>query len=159
MTQQDPKADKPRKVRGTATIYGDNRVEFQPQAEGVPQQKDVKKRGQSTFYHTSGEKDSSIVAHLKVPADCEDPAAVMFEELFHFTKDIMKKDPKLPQQRKLLEKPQLSVWHRRKENEVAVFMVIQVDSEQELSSQLFNLTSEVNKCLAINKTSLKKRNK
>lgn len=159
MTKQDPKADKPRKVRGTATIFDDNRIEFQPQAEGAPKQKDVKKRGQSTFYHTSGEKDSSIVAHLKVPSNCEDPAAQMFEELAHFTKDIVKKDPKMPQQKKLLEKEHLSVWHKRKDNEVVVYMRIKIDSEQELSSQLFNLTSDVNKCLAINKTSLKKPSK
>lgn len=154
MTQQENKADKPRKVRGTATIYDDNRITFQPQTEGVPQQRDVKKKGLSTFYHTSGEKDSSIVAHLKVPSDCEDPAARMFEELFHFTKDIIKKDPKMPQQRKLLDKEQVSVWHRRKEHEVAVLMKIRTDVDLELSNQLFNLTSEVNKCLAINKTSL-----
>lgn len=154
MTRQEPKADKPRKVRGTATIYGDNRVEFVPQAEGTPQQKNLRKRGQSTFYHTNGEKESSIVAHLRVPADCEDPAAEMFEQLHYFTKDMLSKEPQKPAQKKMLEREGVSVWHIRKDHKVVVRMEICTDTEMELSSILFNLTSEVNKCLAINRHSL-----
>lgn len=142
---------RPRKVRGTATIYGDNRVEFVPQAEGTPQRKNEKKRGQSAFYHTNGEKESSIVAHLRVPANCEDPAAEMFEQLHYFTKDLLSKEPPKPAQKKLLEKEGVSVWHQKKAHMVVVRMEISTDTEMELSSILFNLTSEVNKCLAINK--------
>lgn len=157
--QQINEETRPRKVRGTATIFGDNRIEFQPQAEGAPQRKDEKRKGLSAFYRTSGEKESSIVAHLRVPADCSDPAAVMFDELQHFTRDMQQKEPKLPQCRKLYESENVSVWHRRGEHAVAVYMKIATDSDEDLSSILFNLTSEVNKCLVINRTSLKKRSK
>jgi hypothetical protein len=155
MTQQDNKADKPRKVRGTATIYDDNRVEFVPQAEGTPQRKNEKKRGQSTFYHTNGEKESSIVAHLRVPANCEDPAAEMFEQLHYFTKDLLSKEPPKPAQKKLLEKEGVSVWHQKKAHMVVVRMEISTDTEMELSAILFNLTSEVNKCFLFNRRFLK----
>jgi hypothetical protein len=45
----------------------------------------------------------------------------------------------------------VSVWHQKKAHMVVVRMEISTDTEMELSSILFNLTSEVNKCLAINK--------
>lgn len=151
MTSNVSTGSKPRKVRGTATIFDDNRVEFTPQAIGEPRRQKEKKKGLSTFYETIGEKESSIVAHLKVPANCEDPAAQMFEELAHFTKDMQTQAPKMPKQKKLMSEEGVSVWHLKSENKVVVKMEIATDTEQELSSILFNLTSEVNKCLAINK--------
>jgi AraC-like DNA-binding protein len=54
-------------------------------------------------------------------------------------------------QKKLLEREGVSVWHQKKAHMVVVRMQISTDTEMELSSILFNLTSEVNKCLAINK--------
>ena len=54
-----------KKVRGTARIYDDDSLDFTPQKEGNPVQKDVKKVRRSVFNTTNGEKASSYVMHLK----------------------------------------------------------------------------------------------
>ena len=148
------KPQKPRKVRGWMTLHSDDSLEFRPSAEGTAAKVGEKKRGNSSFYRTAGEKESSVVAHLRVDASCEDPVAQMYEDLAALTKGQTQKEPPLPRSRKLMERPGVQVWHRQKEHKVVVVMEISTDTVQELSGQLFNLTSEVNKCFAINRTSL-----
>ena len=143
------------KVRGTATFNDEDRsFEFTPYQEGDPVQKCVRKKGESRFYETDGEKKSSYVAHLKVDKDCQDPAAEMFAQLHDFTKTLIKKEPSPPKSKALMDKPRVKVWHRTKENKILVQMEISTDGGGELSSKLFNLTAEVNKCFAINRNSL-----
>ena len=60
-------------MRGVATFHDDDSVEFSPYKDGTPVQKDVKKKGESRFYETEGEKTSSYVAHLKVPKNRQTP--------------------------------------------------------------------------------------
>ena len=150
---------KPRKVRGVATFQANGDMEFRAHQQGEPVQKSVRKKGQSRFYETDGEKESSYVCHLKVAKDCEDPAAQMFEELQYFTKGMQAQEPATPRSKRLLEKPGVSVWYNKRENKVVVRMDISTEDCYDLSNQLFNLTSEVNKCFAINKTSFTKRGK
>lgn len=151
------------KVRGTATfIKEDGEVrdfEFVGQQPGVPVQRSVKKRGESRFYETEGEKQSSYVAHLKVAKDATDPVAEMQEQLDYFTRSMRKTEQKPPRSKALLDKPGVTVWHRQKEHKVIVRMEIMTDTGQELSGQLFNLTSEVNKCFAINRVSLSRQSR
>ena len=150
---------RPVKVRGTAVFHDGGDMEFVAQRKGEPVQRSVRKKGDSRFYETEGEKDSSYVCHLKVPKTAEDPAAQMFEELQYFTKGMQAKEPAAPKSKKLLEKPGLSVWHRKQENKVIVMMEVSTENPYEMSSVLFNLTSEVNKCFAINRTLLSPQKK
>lgn len=154
MTDNETKKPQPRKVRGVATFHDDDSVEFSPYREGVPVQKGVRKRGESRFYETDGEKTSSYIAHLKVPKDSTDPAAEMMEQLQYFLKPLAKKELPAPKNKALLDKPGVRVWHRKSENKIVVMMEITPTETGELSYQLFNLTAEVNKCFAINETFL-----
>ena len=80
-----------------ATFHDDDSVEFAPyNSGGEPVQKNVRKRGDSRFYETDGEKQSSYVCHLKVGKDSEDPAAEMFDQLKYLTKSMQKKEPPVP---------------------------------------------------------------
>ena len=159
MNEQKQQAEQPRKLRGTATFFGDGRAEFQPQGEGQPVQRSVKKKGDSRFYETEGEKQSSYVAHLKVNKDSTDPAAEMQEQLDYFLKGFGVKEPKAPRSKCLMDEPGVKIWHKKSDNKVVVLMEMQTDVEQQLSTQLFNLMSEINKCFAINQTSLAPRKK
>ena len=150
MTKKTP----PRKVRGVATFHNDDSVEFVPYNVGDPVQKCVRKKGESRFYETEGEKQSSYVCHLKVDKDCDDPAAEMFDQLRDLTKPLQKKEPAAPRSKALMETEGLRVWHRRQEHKIVVQMEISTEGTCELSTKLLNLTAEVNKCLAINRTSL-----
>ena len=135
MSETRTKAEKPReKVRGTATFIRIGGMvqdfEFRGSIPGTPVQKNVRKLGNSSFYETEGARESSYICHLKVSKASADPAAEMFE---------------------LLED------HNKKESEVTVLMTIDLEGEGEISAKLFNLTSEVNKCFAINHRSLSLR--
>lgn len=153
--QSNKKAGKPRKVRGTATFHEDTGdMEFRACQPGEPVQKNVKRVKGSSFYETEGTKESSYVAHLKVPKTSADPVAEMFEQLAEGTKRLQKKEPPKPKGRRLIDEPRLMVVHNAKENQVTVTMTIDLKAEGELSAKLFNLTSEVNKCFAINQKRL-----
>ena len=154
MNSPDSQKPQPRKVKGTAIFHADDSVEFTPQGEGTAVQRNVKKRGESRFYETEGEKQSSYVAHLKVNRNATDPAAEMFEQLDFLTKPLQRQESKLPRNKALLDLPGVRVWHRRQENKVIVMMEITPTATGELSSQLLKLTQDVNKCFAINRTSL-----
>ena len=152
------KSSAPLKVRGQATINietGD--VDFRAYQQGEPVQRNVKKQGGSSFYETEGRKESSYICHLKVPKDSADPAAEMQEQLEKFLKPLVKKEPAKPRGKRLLETQDVTVYHNQKEQRVSVLMTIDLTAEGELSAKLFNLTSEVNKCFAINQKSLTHR--
>ena len=162
MSETRTKAEKPReKVRGTATFIRIGGMvqdfEFRGSIPGTPVQKNVRKLGNSSFYETEGARESSYICHLKVSKASADPAAEMFELLEDLTKPLQKKSPRKPRGKRLLERPDLTVYHNKKESEVTVLMTIDLEGEGEISAKLFNLTSEVNKCFAINQKSLTHR--
>ena len=141
---------KPRKVKGTATIYNDGKINFDPQREGRPVQKSVRKKGESSFYETEGVKQSSLVAHLKVSRDGDDPVSEMYELLGELTKDYQKKEAPKPKGKCLLDKDGVSIWLNKAQQKVFVHMELDVQNIFLIQKQLFNLTSSVNSCLAIN---------
>ena len=144
------------KVRGTSTIDRETgSVEFRPAQPGDPVQRNVKKFGKSSFYETEGEKTSSYVCHLKVDKDCEDPAAEMQEQLDRLTSSIRKKEPATPRGKFLMNRDDVVVVHSSKNNSVSVRLTIDLSTEGEVSSKLFNLISEVNKCFVINQKRLR----
>lgn len=143
------------RVRGSSlidTTTGD--FEFKASQPGNPVKKNERKRGQSNFYETEGVKDCNYVCHIKVPKDCPDPATAMMEELEYLTRPLVKKPMVFPRGKRLLDSENLVVVHNRKDSKVIVQMAIDLLEVGELSSKLFNLTAEVNKCFAINRTSL-----
>lgn len=141
---------KPRKVKGTATIYNDGKINFDPQREGRPVQKSVRKKGESSFYETEGVKQSSLVAHLKVSRDSDDPVSEMYEQLGELTKDYQKKEAPKPKGKCLLDKDGVTIWLNKSQQKVFVHMELDVQNIFLIQKQLFNLTSSVNSCLAIN---------
>ena len=125
---------------------------------GATIKKSEKKKGDSTFYETEGEKQSSYIAHLKVSKDADDPVGEMFDQLQYLTKTMVKAEPKQPKSRAILDQEKVKVWYRKDEGKVIVRMEIDnaAKSALSLSTQLFNLTQEVNKCFAINKAQLER---
>lgn len=157
--QSNKKAGQPRKVRGTATFHDDMSVEFVPQGTGEPVQRNVRKCGEARLYETEGALNSSYVAHLKVSRRSEDPAAELEEQLEKLTKDLRKQPAPVPKRMKcLLDMPDVKVWHARKEKKVKVEMWVFTEA-LDMTATLLNLTSQVTKCFAINRTSLVPRKK
>ena len=79
--------------KGNGTLWSDNSFEFRLPEEGSGWKKNIlKKRGDAHLYETTGEKQQSLVAHLKVEKGCEDPAAELFEQLAVLTKVAPEED-------------------------------------------------------------------
>lgn len=143
-------------VRGTAKIdKGSGDVTFRACQPSDPVQRNVKKFGNSTFYETDGAKQSSYVCHLKVDKDVEDPASEMEEQLRKLTTSLRKKEPPAPRGKFLLNRDDIVVVHDQKNAKVVVRVSINLNTEGEISSKLFNLISEVNKCFVINQKRLR----
>lgn len=135
--------------KGNGTLYSDHSFEFKLPEEGSGWKKNViKKRGDAMIYETTGEKQQSIVAHLKVEKGCEDPAAELFEQLANLTKEMMKDDPKTPSSKTLAEEEGLKVWHLKKKGQMmAVLTIDSTIPKERMTSKLFALAAEVNKVI------------
>ena len=135
--------------KGNGTLYSDHSFEFRLPEGGSGWKKNViKKRGDAMIYETTGEKQQSIVAHLKVEKGCEDPAAELFEQLATLTKDMVKGDPTQPTSKTLAEQDGLKVWHLKKKDQmVAVLTIDSSIPKERMSSKLFALAAEVNKVI------------
>ena len=73
----------------------------------------LKKLGDSSFYKSEGEKQSSYSVHLNCDGKSEDPVAELFDQFLHLTEDQRKALPKLPegsQGRMLLDNENLKIW-------------------------------------------------
>ena len=75
--------------KSNTRIYDDGSIEVDPQAQGEPSQKDVKKVGKSKRYITSGKNPLTCI-ELKCPEDVADKAA-FFQLLFiHILQHLFK---------------------------------------------------------------------
>ena len=135
--------------KGNGTLYDDHSFEFRMPEEGSGWKKNVmKKRGDAMIYETTGEKQQSIVAHLKVEKGCLDPAAELFEQLNILTKDLVKGEPEQPKSKTLIEQEGLKIWHQKKNGQLLALITIDSKMPKErMTSKLFALAAEVNKII------------
>ena len=89
--------------KSNTRIYDDGSIEVDPQAQGEPSQKDVKKVGKSKRYITNGKNPLTCV-ELKCPEDVPDKAAFFHKELAKLTKDMEIEEPQLPEGEFLLDR-------------------------------------------------------
>ncbi len=150
-------AEKPKKVRGTATFYDDDRMEFRPQQPGEPQRLDVKKKRESSLYRTCSEKAPRLVAHLSAAADSADPVSEMMSDFNALTKDIQKKEPALPKGSMLCKTDDgLTIYANHAKMEITVQQVIRLEDHPSYEKFMLNQMQEIFKCFTINQTSLGK---
>ena len=132
-------------------IYDDGSIEVDPQAQGEPSQKDVKKVGKSKRYVTNGKNPLTCV-ELKCPENVPDKAAFFHKELTKLTKDIQINEPELPEGEYLVNKDRLKVCLVKDEQKVMAWLTFEAKGLLEIRRELYNLTSEIDKCFVINET-------
>lgn len=135
--------------KSNTRIYDDGSIEVDPQAQGVPLQKDVKKVGKSKRYVTSGKSPLTCV-ELKCPEEVEDKAAFFRKELVKLTKDIEIEEPTLPKGEYLVNKDRLKVCFVKDEQKVVAWLTFETKGLIEIRKELYSLTSEIDKCFVIN---------
>ncbi len=139
--------------KSNTRIYDDGSIEVDPQAQGEPSQKDVKKVGKSKRYVTSGKKPLTCV-ELKCPEDVPDKAAFFHRELAKLTKDMEVEEPQLPDGEYLLNEKNVKVRFAAREHKVMAWLTFDVKGLIDVRRELYNLTSEIDKCFVINQDSM-----
>ena len=132
-------------------IYDDGSVVVDPQAQGEPAQKDVKKVGKSKRYVTNGKSPLTCV-ELKCPENVPDKAAFFHRELAKLTKDMEIKEPKMPKGVFLLDEDNVKVKFSAKEGRVVAWLTFEIKEKYDIRRELYTLTSKIDKCFAFNET-------
>ena len=85
-------------VKGTMKTWeGTDYCEFHPVGKRKSNRTEIKRVGDSSFYQTNGEKESSYSLHVNVDGDSQDPVAEIYEIMDVLTRDKRKQLPKLPE--------------------------------------------------------------
>ena len=152
-----PRRKLQRSFKSNTRIYDDGSIEVDPQAQGEPSQKDVKKVGKSKRYVTNGKNPLTCI-ELKCPENVTDKAAFFHKELAKLTKDIQIEEPTLPKGEFLINKDCLKVCFVKEERKVKAFLTFEAKGLLEIRRELYSLTSEIDKCFVINEDSITPQN-
>ena len=139
--------------KSNTRIYDDGSIEVDPQAQGEPSQKEVKKVGKSKRYITSGKNPLTCI-ELKCPEDVPDKAAFFHRELAKLTQDMEISEPEMPSGEFLLNEPNVKVHFAAKEQKVVAWLTFEAKGLLEIRRELYNLTSKIDKCFVINSDSI-----
>ena len=139
--------------KSNTRIYDDGSIVVDPQAQGEPSQKDVKKVGKSKRYITSGKNPLTCV-ELKCPDNVPDKAAFFHKELAKLTKDMEIEEPELPQGEFLMNEDNVKVKFAAKEHKVVAWLTFEAKGLIDVRRELYNLTSKIDKCFVINSDSI-----
>ena len=139
--------------KSNTRIYDDGSIEVDPQAQGEPSQKEVKKVGKSKRYITSGKNPLTCV-ELKCPEDVPDKAAYFHKELAKLTKDIQIEEPQMPEGEFLLNEDNVKVKFMAEEQKMAVWLTFETKGLIDSRRDMYNLISKIDKCFVINSDSI-----
>ena len=149
-TQKTNRRKLQRSFKSNTRIYDDGSIEVDPQAQGEPSQKDVKKVGKSKRYVTNGKNPLTCV-ELKCPENVPDKAAFFHKELAKLTKDIQINEPEMPEGEFLLNEENLKVKLVRTQGpKVIAWLTFEAKGLIDVRRELYNLTSKIDKCFVIN---------
>ena len=148
-----PRRKLQKSFKSNTRIYDDGSIEVEPQAQGEPSQKEVKKVGKSKRYITSGKNPLTCV-ELKCPEDVPDKAAYFHKELAKLTKDMVIDEPQMPEGEFLLNEPSVKVKFAQKEQRVVAWLTFEAKGLIDVRRELYNLTSKIDKCFVINEASV-----
>ena len=145
-----PRRKLQKSFKSNTRIYEDGSIEVDPQAQGEPSQKDVKKVGKSKRYVTNGKNPLTCV-ELKCPESVPDKAAFFHKELAKLTKDIQISEPQMPEGEFLMDDPDVKVkLVRTQEPKIIAWLTFEAKGLIDVRRELYNLTSKIDKCFVIN---------
>ena len=139
--------------KSNTRVFDDNSIEVTPQEKGQPAQTDVRKVGRSKRYATTGKNPLTCI-ELKCPEDVTDKAAYFHKELAKLTKDIQIEEPTLPKGEYLVNEDRLKVCFVKEEQRLMAWLTFEVEGVLDIRKQLYQLTSEIDKCFVINEASV-----
>ena len=142
-----PKSKPEETLKGKLNKWSNGYAEFVPQGQKASNRTMLKQMGNSSFYKSEGEKESSFSLHLNVDAkDCADPVGELFEQFKVLTADQQKQVPTMPkgsEGRMLYDNgTTLQVWHDSEKHEVTILTKLQCTPD--IERQLLQLQATMN---------------
>lgn len=132
---------------------GSDYVEFVPVGTRESNRRMLKQLGNSSFYKTEGEKESSYSLHLNIDGKTEDPVAEMYDQFVQLTKDHRKQLPQLPEGcngRMLFDDGQrLKVWLDHDSGKLTI--LTQLECTADIERQLLQAQATMNVCIGRNR--------
>ena len=149
-----PKTKPDLTLKGKLNEWQNGYREFIPQGQKPSNRTMLKQMGNSSFYKSEGEKESSWSLHLNVDAkDCEDPVAALHEQFLFLTEGEVKQKPQLQEGfegRMLLDNGQgLQIWLDRERGKVSILTTL--DCGPNIERQLLQAEGQMNVCIARNR--------
>lgn len=129
-----PKGKPDESLKGKMNKWNNGYAEFIPQGTRENQREMLKQLGDSSFYKTTGKKDSSWSVHLNVDGKSDDPVGELFEQFKILTEGERKQLPKMPEGsegRMLLDDGQTQVWLDTSKGELVIQARLQCSPQVE----------------------------
>lgn len=141
-----PKGKPDESLKGKLNKWNNGYAEFIPQGTRENQREMLKQLGDSSFYKTTGKKDSSWSVHLNCNGKSEDPVAELLDQFLVLTEGQRKQLPKLPEGsegRMLLDNGQgLQIWLDSEKGKVSI--LTELDCNSNIDRMLLQAQSQMN---------------
>ena len=141
-----PKTKPDATTRGKLNEWASGYKEFIPVGSKPSNRTMLKQLGDSSFYKSEGEKQSSYSVHLNCDGKSEDPVGELFDQFLVLTEGQSKQLPKLPEgseSRMLLDNGMgLKIWLDREHGKVSI--LTELDCNSNIERQLLQAQSQMN---------------
>lgn len=132
---------------------GSDYLEFVPAGSKPSNRTMLRQLGDSSFYKSEGEKQSSYSVHLNCDGKSEDPVGELLDQFLVLTEGQRKQLPKLPEGsegRMLLDNGMgLQIWLDRECGKVSI--LTELDCNTNIERMLLQAQSQMNVCIARNR--------
>lgn len=141
-----PKTKPDETVKGKMNKWNSGYAEFIPVGSKPSNRTMLKQLGDSSFYKTEGEKQSSYSVHLNCDGKSEDPVGELLDQFLLLTEGQRKQTPKLPEGsegRMLFSNGDgLQIWHDRENNKLTI--MAQLECTADIERQLLQAEAQMN---------------
>jgi len=148
-----PKTKPDETVKGKMNKWNNGYAEFIPVGSKPSNRTMLRQLGDSSFYKSEGEKQSSYSVHLNCDGKSEDPVAELLDQFLVLTEGQRKQLPKLPEGsegRMLLDNGMgLQIWLDRERGKVSI--LTELDCNTNIERMLLQAQSQMNVCIARNR--------
>ena len=140
-------------TKGKMNEWSNGYREFIPVGTKPSNRTMLKQLGDSSFYKTEVEKQSSWSVHLNCDGKSEDPVAELLGQFLHLTEGQRKTMPQLPEGsegRMLMDNGQtVKIWLDRERGKVSI--LTELDCNSNIERQLLQAQSQMSVCIGKNR--------
>lgn len=151
-----PKTKPDATTKGKLNEWRNGYKEFIPVGSKPSNRTMLKQLGDSSFYKSEGEKQSSWSVHLNVDGKSEDPVGELLDQFLILTEGQRKTLPKLPEGsegRMLLDNGMgLQIWLDRERGKVSILS--ELDCGPQIERQLLQAQSQMNVTIGRHRTEI-----